>query len=129
MKDIFLLFCLFLIIDLPVILYLNRGMYQSMFDRINQGGSHSPYRQTVSGIMVYLLLAVGLYFVMKSPDATILHAILFGGIVYGIYDFTNLATISAFEVPVAVGDILWGMLLCGLIGFVYKKIKFIEVNK
>jgi uncharacterized membrane protein len=42
------------------------------------------------------------------------HGALFGLIVYGVYDFTNLATLRHYPVQLAVVDVAWGTLASAL---------------
>jgi len=40
---------------------------------------------------------------------------LYGLFTYATYDLTNLATLKDWPVPIVVVDILWGMILSGLV--------------
>lgn len=41
---------------------------------------------------------------------------MFGLVLYGVYDFTNLAMVSGWTLKVAVIDVLWGVVLGGASG-------------
>ena len=60
------------------------------------------------GVMVFPL-ALGLR--NGSLGAAILYGALFGFLAYMTYDLTNLATIKAWTVPLALIDMGWGALL------------------
>lgn len=70
---------------------------------------------------VYFLLTIGLlFFALErvSAESGLLTAFfwgwLFGLVVYGVYDFTNRATLSDWPVPLIAVDMLWGAFACGL---------------
>lgn len=69
----------------------------------------------------YLLLALGLTFFITpffagNPALIKLFFIgsIFGLVVYGVYDFTNMATLTAWPIKLLVIDILWGMTAYGI---------------
>lgn len=123
-----IIFLLFLVIDLPVILYFNRSLYEKMFEKINQGKTQEPSKTYLSGLVVYVLLSLGLYYFVIQPSFAVKeeervmyilkNSMLFGLITYGVYDFTNMATISSFGVKEGLIDMLWGGVLCGIIGMI-----------
>ena len=67
--------------------------------------------------LVYILLVTGIYlFVLNNNFATttpttILLGALFGFIIYGIYDFTNLSTLKNWPIKLVLVDILWGAII------------------
>jgi len=76
-------------------------------------------------LMVYLLMSIGLlWFVLPNVNSwgeAALYGAGFGLITYGIYDLTNLATITDWTVKFAIVDMLWGTFLLSLITtLVYK---------
>jgi len=126
---------LFLVIDLPVILYFNKDMYQKQFKRINNGDIKSGPHVWISGAIAYLLLAFGIYFFIVKQELTeekqdylkiFTKGLLLGLIIYGIYNGTNKATINEFGTKESIIDTIWGTLLSGLLGvssvYILKKI-------
>ena len=75
-------------------------------------------------ILVYILLVVGIYlFVFGSTFATsrisiVLLGALLGLIIYGVYEFTNLALVTGWPLKVVIVDIIWGIFLSGFASFV-----------
>ena len=61
-----------------------------------------------AGVMAFPL-AMGLH--KASMGTAILYGALFGFLAYMTYDLTNLATIKAWTVPLALIDMGWGALL------------------
>lgn len=69
--------------------------------------------------LVYLLLPLGVVlFALPrvNPDAPLLSSLgwggLFGLIVYGVYDMTNMATLERWPARMVWIDICWGCFLC-----------------
>lgn len=86
--------------------------------RLTSSGSFDI--QFVPAGLVYVLLLVGLMvFVFPQVEgATLGYTFLIGGLFgilsYGIYDFTNMATLTSWPWKLAIVDILWGGVLCGM---------------
>jgi uncharacterized membrane protein len=126
---------LFLVIDLPVILYFNKEMYQNQFKRINNGDIKSGPHVWMSGAIAYLLLALGIYFFIVKQELKeekqnyfkiLIRGLVLGLIIYGIYNGTNKATINEFGTKESIIDTIWGTLLSGLLSvssvYIIKKI-------
>ena len=139
MKEIVISFIvilvLFLVIDLPVILYFNKEMYQNQFKRINNGDIKSGQHVWISGAIAYLLLALGIYFFIVKQELKeekqnyfkiLIRGLVLGLIIYGIYNGTNKATINEFGTKESIIDTIWGTLLSGLLAtssvYILKKI-------
>lgn len=123
----FIVLVLFLIIDIPVITKINYNMYNNLFNRINNMEMQPDY---LGAIMAYSLLALGLYlFVIKphldneNKNNIFIMGCIFGLVVYGVYDGTNLATINNFGRFEAMIDTLWGTILCGIISILFISLK------
>jgi uncharacterized membrane protein len=79
-------------------------------------GQLAPYWP--AAVIVYLALIGGLcVFVLARVDDNVFQALLLGAfygfVTYATYDFTNLATLAAWNWTVAIVDTCWGMTLCG----------------
>ena len=68
----------------------------------------------------YLLYGIGVVVFAVRPGlegnsigAAFMYGALLGALCYGTYDFTNLATLKAYTVPVAFVDFFWGTVLTG----------------
>lgn len=75
----------------------------------------------VAAATTYLVLAVGLIYFAVFPSLQIAnygHALraglLFGFVIYSIYDLTNQATIKGWSSELSIIDITWGTFLCGI---------------
>ncbi len=82
----------------------------------------SAFSTTLSlpaAFLAYVLIAAGIViFVLPKASGDTVKALLwgavFGLIAYGIYDFTNLATLKGWPLKMLVVDILWGTFVCGI---------------
>jgi uncharacterized membrane protein len=126
---------LFLVIDLPVILYFNKAMYQKQFNRINNGEIKSGPHVWISGAIAYLLLAFGIYFFVVKSELIkekqdylkiFSKGLVLGLVIYGIYNGTNKATINEWGTEESIKDTIWGTTLSGLLAvssvYIMKKI-------
>lgn len=72
------------------------------------------------GLIVYVILAVGLYGLVLSRNMTLKETIvssaLLGLSTYGVFNFTNSAIFKEYDMSVAVVDTAWGTLLTSVVG-------------
>ena len=69
----------------------------------------SPMTVNLFGAVVtYVFLIFGLNYFIIGPRRSAQDAFLLGLMVYGVYDFTNLALLSKWQLFTAVTDTLWG---------------------
>ena len=137
LKVYILILVLFLVIDLPVILWLNKDMYKNLLDKINGNTEGNTTNKIIGGVATYLLLALALYYFVVMPaietskdtDSTesyyyniIIKGCILGLIMYGVYDGTNLATLNNYGLKEAILDTMWGTFLGGLISVIAVKI-------
>ena len=84
----------------------------------------SPFEiKYAPAFITYVLMVLGLYtYVIPNMDGTIKTAFikggLFGFILYGVFDMTNMAIFKEYSLRVALLDILWGTLLFTISGYV-----------
>jgi uncharacterized membrane protein len=68
-------------------------------------------------LLVYVLLAIGIvtFVVPRTPGPVPwLRGALFGLVVYGVYDLTNLSTLKGWPMLLTAIDIAWGALASAL---------------
>jgi len=74
--------------------------------------------------VVYILLPLGLVlFILPRLGSglrakSILWGALFGLVVYGVYDLTNLSLLPQWSLKMTIIDILWGMFLYAIVSFI-----------
>lgn len=139
-KNYLIILLLFLFIDIPMITIINTDMYMKEFEKINRGPMKIDDDFFESNMfngasLSYLLLTLGLYLFVIKPysdnnsdkkydniqdykEVTI-KAVLFGLVLYGMYNSTNVATINEYDTHVALIDTLWGSALCGVVTMAY----------
>jgi uncharacterized membrane protein len=135
-KIYIIILVLFLIIDLPVILWLNKDMYSEQFNHINKCYSEDSniLYSIMGGGIAYLLLAFAIYYFIVMPEIEnnqkppasrgdlFIKGMLMGLIIYGIYNGTNIATIKQYSLKVSIIDTCWGALLSGVLAVLSREV-------
>ena len=107
-----------LTIDLAYI-YSNSTYFGKYFEKIQK----SPLKfNSVGAIFAYLFLVLGLYYFVIRDKKPITYAFLLGVFVYGVYDFTNYATLEKWTFSFVATDTLWGGIVFALSTFIIYKI-------
>jgi uncharacterized membrane protein len=106
-KIIFFICLIFIIIDVPVLIYVNKDTYLVNFRNINNGEIDFTRLKIISALICYLIMAFGLYY-FSVKEKNILNALILGFVINGIYNTTNYATINKYSLNVAIIDTLWG---------------------
>lgn len=114
MKVFGIVLAVLVIIDLPMIMFINKKKYEDLFKGINGDASVSSLNKYLYGTLSYFVLALGIYFFCVKQKSY-LNAVILGLVVFGVYDFTNLASIAKADVGTGFMDIGWGMTLCLLV--------------
>ncbi|HRH55776.1 MAG TPA: DUF2177 family protein [Candidatus Paceibacterota bacterium] len=106
-------FPIMLVLDLLWIGVIGSGFYRAQLG--------SMLRQDVvwpAAIAFYIIYALAVAFFVLTPAITaksIMHALLAGAFLglaaYAAYDFTNLATITDWPLPLTFVDLLWGVVV------------------
>lgn len=113
----------FLILDLVWLGFVVRDFnarHLSEIGRIENGKFEILYAPALA---VYLLMALALtVFVIPrlGPETpwwqSFLLSAVMGLIVYGVYDFTNLAILKGYPLPFVAADVAWGFMVFGIVG-------------
>lgn len=102
-------------------LHLRAPMYRKMVYKVQ--GSPLKLRARWGAVAYVLMIASILIFSGPLADGHIGKATAYGGalgfVVYGIYNATNLATLTNFDPRVAVIDTIWGTALFAIATVVY----------
>jgi hypothetical protein len=120
--NLLLLFFLFVVIDIVVISY-NRQMWTDL-----QSVVGAPNVSLMHGLIAWFLLVLGMYLFILPKINTIGDSIIWGSIyaliVYGVFDFTNMAIFpNIYTWEIAGRDILSGMISTVLALLAYISIK------
>jgi uncharacterized membrane protein len=92
--------------------FYNRHLGRFFRERVNWTAASIFYSLYILGIMIFAILP-GLS--SGSFTRTVILGVLYGFFTYATYDLTNLATLKDWPVKIVVVDILWGMVLGGLV--------------
>jgi len=113
LKQYFLTFAIFLVLDAIWLGTIAPGFYQSQIGFLM---AKNPIWAAAG--FFYLLFVVGLVVFVVSPAVqqsslrvAVLKGALFGLVTYATYDLTNLATIEGWPVLVTAVDLVWGSFL------------------
>jgi uncharacterized membrane protein len=108
---------IFVVLD-GIYLNLIKSSFNSQIKNIQ--GSDIKVNFIAAGI-TYIFLIFGLNYFIIQRNRSVSDAALFGLVIYGTYDFTNLALFSNWSILLSIVDTMWGAALFGLTtGIVYK---------
>lgn len=117
-SDFLLIFAIYITADLIYLGIVQRSFVTSFFSKINNGNLNL---RLVPAILSWALLAWGLYyFVLSKPGWTLKDAALLGLLVYGVYDLTNLATLTSWTWNFALADIAWGVIVMAIVALLFR---------
>ena len=111
-----------IVLDLLWIKVIMRDFYRENFIRFIEKLQLQTFTVSyVPAFIAWMLMVLGIIiFVLplvrdKALSLVFLHGAFFGLIIYGLYDFTNAATIVGWPMQFVMVDISWGMILCGIL--------------
>ena len=91
-----------------VYLYLTKSIYGQLVAKIQRTSLELKW---AGAIIVYALLAIGLYIFILEPGKPLWQAALLGLVIYGVFDFTNYAMFKKYDLSIALMDMIWGSIL------------------
>ena len=110
LKPFFTILIVMLLLD-SVYLYLTKDIFGELVAKVQR----TAIQFRLGGaIIVYLLLAIGLYYFIVKPGLSAWEAALLGLVIYGTFDFTNDAMFKNYDLKTAIMDTVWGSLLFAL---------------
>jgi uncharacterized membrane protein len=74
------------------------------------------------GVFIAYVLLVAVAYLAITKSSNWFEAFLFGFLIYGIYDATNYATLTNYNLGIATVDTLWGGVLFALTFFIHKNV-------
>jgi uncharacterized membrane protein len=115
----------FLIVDLPMILLINKKMYTDQFAKISE--SPKGFVVYVYAALCYVLMAISLqYFAVNQRS--LLNAVVLGASIYGIYNTTNLVTLKNYEIRTAAIDTVWGTMLYAIVYLIVSLLSYFVIS-
>ena len=119
-----ILYCV--IIDYPNIAMLSAKMYQDNFKKITKEDFKVKW---IPAALAYITMSISInYFILNkfnnsSPTKDILiTASILGFCIYGVYNFTNQATLNNYSTQVTIKDTIWGSTLYPLVSYLMIKV-------
>jgi len=121
-KELFVTAVVLSIIDITY-LYSRKDDFNIYFLNVQK----SPLKFRFSGaFLAYFLLILGLYYFIIKDKKSIQDAFLLGFFTYGVYDFTNYATLSNWTLKFSLVDMCWGGLVFTFSTFIiYELLKYL----
>jgi uncharacterized membrane protein len=117
MKDIIKITIIMLIIDYIYLKYFGGPPFVKMVEKIQKEKFKINYNYVA---IVYLLLVIIMYkYIIYTPGYH--NSFVIGSIVYGVFDFTNMALFNNYQLNIAIQDSLWGGVLFTLTKFIFNK--------
>lgn len=112
---------IFLLIDLIWLGVIMAGFYdRELGDLARRGSDGGLAPRWGAAALVYLLIPAGIVLFLPAAlgeNATWKKAFawgaIYGLIVYGVYDLTNLSVLAQWSLRMTLFDIVWGCVLCG----------------
>jgi uncharacterized membrane protein len=126
----FISLLLFIVLDLLWFrIFAYKNIYKPQFNLINRfSRNDKKKRALLSALIAWVLMAitVSVFLVDFKPDSNNAEAfsfgMLIGFLIYGIYNFTNYATINNYKIKTLVSDTIWGTFLFGIVSLIVKQI-------
>ncbi|MBN2454530.1 DUF2177 family protein [Candidatus Woesearchaeota archaeon] len=109
-KKYFIALVFVLAVDFVWLFLIMKGFYDEQFSAFA--------RQSVvwSAVIAWLLIPLGIViFVDKLANSyrqSFLYGAVYGIILYGVYDFTNYATLQGWSLAMVFIDTIWGAVIC-----------------
>lgn len=74
------------------------------------------------GIFIYIMLAVGIYYLIIYENKPVEYAAVLGFFTYAIYELTNYATLKGWTLEMVLIDTTWGSFLFATTTYAYRMI-------
>mgnify|MGYP003328518613 CR=1 FL=1 len=122
-----LVFIFFLIFDM---LWFGTVSYQKIYkQQFLQLNSNKFSFRKLPAIITYVILSLGLSVLLYYQNPTtivesICIGLLYGFVVYSVYNGTNYSTIEKYSLKTTIVDTLWGTILCGVLSTIIFVIDF-----
>jgi uncharacterized membrane protein len=105
-----------LVLDTLYLSTIGGKPFLKMVENIQKKSTVMDY---LSAAVVYFLMIIGFnYFVVQKRFSNT-EAFLLGVLIYGVFDFTNMALFSDYKLAIAIQDTLWGGVLFYLTNVLY----------
>jgi uncharacterized membrane protein len=103
-----------LAIDLTWVLVVMKSFYAEQFSAFARPEIIPFWSAALAWLLIPLGIVLFVHQLSKNNKQSLLYGALYGLILYGVYDFTNYATLAGWTLTLVVIDILWGTVLCAV---------------
>ena len=114
-----------LIIDLTWLGVVMSGFYKAELGNLARRSGEALSPIWWAAILVYLLIPLGiLLFALPrvapggATGSAIFWGLLYGLVLYGVYDLTNYSTLAGWPLRLTFYDIAWGGVLCAVLTWI-----------
>lgn len=91
--------------------------YRATIEKVQQ----RPFTFNYVGLVAYVLMALGMTFLVMSQATSRGHAAMLGAVyglvLYGVFNFTNIAMFDDWTFATALFDTAWGVSVSSLVAF------------
>ncbi len=105
----------------------NTKMYMPMYENVQRSPVKMNY---VAAAIAYVFILASVFFVavpltsaLTDPVDIFVRGGMVGWTMYGVYNFTNLAVFSYYQLKTALIDTAWGGVLFGLATLLYSQLR------
>lgn len=119
-RKYFVALAIVLAIDLTWILVIMKSFYTQQFSSFARPEIVPVWSAALAWALIPLGIVLFVNKIAKNSRQSLLYGAAYGLILYGVYDFTNYATLAGWTLTVVVVDVLWGTFLCALSSFLVK---------
>ena len=118
MKMFFVTAAVFIALDFLWLGLLMPSFYNAQLGALARRNGPSLTPIWWAAVLVYLMIPAGLQLFVLPRSQTLAGAALigavFGVILNGVYDLTNYSTLAGWPLTLALVDVAWGGVVCGL---------------
>lgn len=121
MSDLARLSVILLFIDIIYLTFLGGGPFMNMVSKIQNS---EPKLNKISAAFTYVMMIILMHQFVINKNFTNQKVFLLGFLTYGIFDFTNMAIFSEYNIFIAIQDTIWGGLLFMITNIIFNRIKY-----
>ena len=118
--DLVRLSVILVFIDIIYLTFVGGGPFMNMVGKIQH---REPTLNKISAAFTYVMMIILMHQFVINNNFTNKKVFLLGFLTYGIFDFTNMALFSEYDIFIAIQDTIWGGLLFMITNIIFNKIK------
>jgi len=123
MKELFIAFILFFIIDLPYLILIVGDYYSNLIKNIQKTKFEV---KPLGALLAYIIMSIAVKYLVldrsKSVNDVIYNGFLTALVGYGLFDFTNYAIFKNWTLIASIKDLIWGVILFTSVSYLTYKI-------